>query len=427
MVRDNSNGYYKDFLSVEKKLSESNAKYKGEVIDFLYQPNFFDKEDIAGFNGLVSILTGILDRVIKEYLENPEFRKYFGFSPLMEELILVDPGYKRNVPIARFDIFNPRGDNFKFCELNGDGTSAMNETNTLEDILLESEIIKEIQREYNVGHYELFDSWIDEILTFYREYGGENTPNVAIVDFEEQGTTEEFKVFQTAFCARGFTTVIADPTHLEYKNSGLFLDNMRIDLVYRRAVSSELVNRADEVSDFLRAYRDGVVCVVGPFRSHVMHSKKIFAILCDEKKTRFLNEQQRAFIDRHIPYTAELTGDEELIDTVKEQKDSYVLKPMDLWAAKGVYIGRDCSPEKWEEKITYALAVGNYLLQEFCIPSEEKAVVFRDGKPQISAFKTILGLFVYNNKFKGLYTRAGKSNVIASIAGCWIMPSLTVE
>ena len=37
--------------------------------------------------------------------KNPEFRKLYGFSPLLEQLILKDPGYSMTVPMARYDIF----------------------------------------------------------------------------------------------------------------------------------------------------------------------------------------------------------------------------------------------------------------------------------------------------------------------------------
>ena len=66
--------------------------------------------------------------MIKEYLKNPSYRKLFPFSRKLEELILIPNGYQSLLPIARFDIFyNEENGNFKFCEINTDGTSAMNE------------------------------------------------------------------------------------------------------------------------------------------------------------------------------------------------------------------------------------------------------------------------------------------------------------
>ncbi|MFZ8974616.1 MAG: membrane dipeptidase, partial [Pseudomonadales bacterium] len=39
----------------------------------------------------------------------------------------------------------------------------------------------------------------------------------------------------------------------------------QIDLVYRRSIVSELLEKVDEVGDFLESYRKKAVCVVNPF------------------------------------------------------------------------------------------------------------------------------------------------------------------
>ena len=55
-----------------------------------------------------------------------------------------------------------------------------------------------------------------------------------------------------------------------------------VDLVYRRAVLSELVEREDEVRAFLGAYRDGLRPFVNSFRCRLSEDKAFFAILTDE-------------------------------------------------------------------------------------------------------------------------------------------------
>ncbi len=53
-------------------------------------------------------------------------------EPKLEELILNRPTYYSPIPIARIDIFyNEKTGDFKFCEFNTDGTSAMNEDRKL--------------------------------------------------------------------------------------------------------------------------------------------------------------------------------------------------------------------------------------------------------------------------------------------------------
>ncbi len=285
LIRDNENRFLKDLQIITEKLSSSNARYKGEIIDFLYQPVFFNIEDMYELREICDTMTSIIKKCTKEYLVNPAFRKYFNFSRIMEELILIDPGYENPVPIARYDIFY--GEDFKFCELNGDGTSAMNEANTLEQIFMESDIITQLQKEYEIYYHELFISWLEELLKIYQEFGGEGKPTIAIADFLGLGSNEEFDTFKEKFEQRGYKTIICDPRDMTYTNGELFIGDVKIDLVYRRAVNKEVEARINEVEALIQAYKDKAVCVVGPFRSQIMHNKIFFEVLWDEEATGF--------------------------------------------------------------------------------------------------------------------------------------------
>src|SRR6056297_630778 len=126
-----------------------------KVINFLYNPMFFDDHDIKLFQEKLDILFSIINDIVDEYLKNSKFRDYFNFSSKMEELIMIDPGYSNPVPIGRFDLFYNYDENFKFCELNGDGSSAMNEANTVESIIYESKIINKLKEKYRIKYKEL--------------------------------------------------------------------------------------------------------------------------------------------------------------------------------------------------------------------------------------------------------------------------------
>jgi len=420
--------YYEDFKLVEEVVANSTARYKGKPIDFHYQPMFFDPTDIQRFENLVSTFSSILKKVIHEYLKNPVFRSYFNFPSLMEELILIDPGYAMPFPVARFDLFYSYDNDFMFCELNTDGTSGMNESNPVEKAALSSQILKVLQKKYRISYFELFLPWIEELLGCYSEFTGipNPKPNIAIMDWEGVATIEEFKVFKQMLMQRGYRTVICDPRELKYTQKKLYYKDIPIDLIYRRSLTFEMCEREDDIRDVLDAYADGNVCIVGPFRSHVIHNKRIFSILHDKTKTSFLSAEEQVFIEQHIPFTKELS-DPDTEMQVRTSKDDYILKPMDRYAAKGVFVGIDHSQEEWERIIDSIQKKDSYLVQQFIEPPTIPCITFRDEKPILEEYKYITGLFVYNGRFHGLYTRAGTSNVIASMTGCRIMPNLYVR
>jgi len=314
----------KDYKKIDEKMQNSNAIYKGSVIDYLYHPMFFDSSDINRFIELTAMMHTIVRKTVKEYLNNSSFRKKFNFSKEMEKLIKIDPGYSNPVPIARFDLFYSYDDKYKFCELNGDGSSAMNEANTVEEIVYKSEIINNLKNNYNIKYYELFYSWVDEIINIYRQFGNKEKPNVAIVDFEGLGTPYEFVEFKRAFQSCGYKTQIIDPRELSYKQNALYHGDFRIDLVYRRAVNREIVERINEVKDFIEAYRNRDVCVVGPFRSQIMHNKKFFSIISNESNTKYLNKDEKKFIRKHVPQTGILKDNDNLIEKIKGKKPNMV-------------------------------------------------------------------------------------------------------
>jgi len=411
--------YIADYGDITEKMMRSNAKYKGKIVDFLYQPMFFDQQDIKTFKYISLMLTDIIKKCTYQYLKDPSFRQYFGYSEIMEDLILTDPNYNNPVPIARFDLFYDG--NFKLCELNGDGTSAMNEANTLEQIFSESRIIAELRKNYDISYYELFLSWLEVLLEIYREFGGSGRPVIAIADFLGLGSNEEFDTFKSIFEEQGYKTMICDPRDMLYKNGKLYVEDVQIDLVYRRAVNREVELRIDEVRDLIQAYKDNAVCVVGPLRSQIMHNKIFFEILCDEKKTSFLNSTEREFIKKHIPETFSLN--ENALQKVIGNKDKYIIKPKDLYAGKGVVCGLDCDNEKWGREVQEALDKGGFLIQEFCNFTRMKLPVVQNNDFEFTEFKTTLGLFVYNGKFSGLYSRVGRKNIIAGIEESITLPS----
>lgn len=420
--------YYADYLRVKEQVDNSTAIYRGKPVDFLYQPMFFTETDIDRFRALTATLRQILRKVTDEYKRSPRFRKLFGFSPLMEELILVDPGYDYYFPMARFDLFYPFSDNFKFCELNADGSSSMNESTVLRDIFFASKALDGITDRYEVYDFELLDSWVDSMISNYETFTGETDPkpNIAIVDFDGEGIISEFEVFQSHFQARGYDTVICDPRKLRYRNGELTYNGKRIDLVYRRAVTARLVEEAEHIQDFLQAYRDGAVCVVGGLVSQVIHNKIIFAVLHSDQCLSLLEPDEREFVKKHIPYTAVFEpGDEKLREEVKKSKDKWVLKPLDQYAGRGVYIGQDFTEEKWQELVD-DIKAGTYMAQEFCSVPQINMATVENESIHFEKYNYQIGLFLYNEEFAGFYTRAGRTRVIAPTAESFDLPNFVV-
>ena len=426
LIEKNPYEYYEDYKKTLEAVRNSTAIYKGEPVPFLYHPMFYTPEDVKDFEYIGKIIMSIANKVAKRYMDFPEYRTKFEYSKLLEDLILIDEGYHINVPIGRFDIFYGGKDNFKFCEFNTDGSSAMNEDNTLARILMDTKAINNMKKKYNISYFELIYKWVEESIKIFKKFNPDiEKPNVAIVDFKESGTPYEFEEFKKAYINKGFKAVVADPRELKYIDGKLYFKDIKIDLIYRRIVTKEFVDRIDEIEDLVNAYKDGSVCMIGSLKSQIMHNKIIFKVLHEKETLQFLTEEERNFIKKHIPYTEEFNG-EDIYKEVLKNKDKYILKPKDLYASKGVYAGKSFSSEDWKRIADESLGK-EYICQEFCEPFTREFVNFEDGKLKVSKLKTITGIFMYNEKFEGLYTRLGKSTIISGLHDYYTVPNIVAE
>ena len=218
----------------------------------------------------------------------------------------------------------------------------------------------------------------------------------------------------------------SDPRGLKYRDGHLYFEDYRIDLVYRRIVTFELIQKANEIPDFIEAYINKAFCSIGSIRSQIMHNKVIFKILHDEDTLEFLSEEEREFVRKRIPITGLFKGERQVYNAVLNNKDKYIMKPLDLNASQGVYAGRDLSQEEWKTRLDKNWNT-DYIYQEFFQPFLREHIVFEEDELKVEEFKSIVGLFMYKEKFAGIYTRIGKNNIISGVTDYYTLPNILVK
>jgi len=419
------------------ELEASSVRYKGRPVPFLYHPFMIEQTEWYKLKALINNFNKILAKIITRYLDDNEFRSYFPFSEKMEEYILVDPGYSNPYPVARFDIFY-YNDSIKFCELNTDGTSAMNEVRGIQEIVANSQAVNQFKKDNNLKleGFELFDSLIDIMFTKYHEFLNNNPgsqenfnkdkPVIGIVDFSKDGTISEFKEFQRWFDKRGILSYIIDPRDLENREDGIYYNNKRIDLVYRRATTGRLFDHYNEIEEFLTAYKEHKFCMFGSFRSQIIHNKAIFQILSNQEYLDFLDDTELEFISKHIPETGLLNENSIEAKNIKNNKDKYILKPDDGFAGKGIKLGVETNQKDWEDFVDESVNKP-YLYQNYCQPPTRKMISIDAGEVGIDPYYYQVGLYVFDGQVQGVYTRAGREKIIGSDYECYTVPTYLVS
>ena len=263
----------------------------------------------------------------------------------------------------------------------------------------------------------MFDSWAGEVKEIYESTGKKaEGARIAVVDFMEKGcSVYEFEEFCKAFRRVGFESEVCEIRELTYDGSHLYTkENKPIDVIYRRAVTSDIMAHKEEVREFLRAVEEKKVCMMGDFCTHIMHDKILFKLLRNSETKAILTDRENAFVEEHVPYTVRLTGEEIVKKQVKETKDNWIIKPEDSYGAKGVFSGKNHTIEEWSALLEQ-FKDQDYLLQEYVTPYKSYNIDFHKGKqPEMKKYSNLTGLYVYNGKFAGVYSRQSAKEIIST-------------
>jgi len=265
---------------------------------------------------------------------------------------------------------------------------------------------------------------LSAMLRAFRQWDRGATPVMAIVDWEGLPTAPEFEMFKSFFEDAGVKTVICDPRSLEFRSGKLFARGTAVNLVYRRVLTSELLERGEGTQALREAYMAGAACVVNSFRAKLLHKKMSLALLSDDRYERLYTPAQRAAIRRHIPWTRRVRP--ELAEDIAKRRETLVLKPNDEYGGKGVVLGWTVDQAEWESAIAIA-TTQSYVVQEAVeIPRVPFPVVL-DGLKYID-LAVDLDPYLFDGRPGGFMTRVSAAALLNVTAGAGsVVPTFVVE
>ena len=187
------------------------------------------------------------------------------------------------------------------------------------------------------------------------------------------------------------------------------------------------MNHYEEVGDFLQAVKDERVCLIGDFRTQIVHNKVLYKILHDERTHTFLSEKEIEFIKEHVPYTTSLKMGKFPYDEVLHNKDKWIIKPEDSYGSHGVHAGVECDEHQWKKYVDQCMKE-NYILQQFCKPYETDNIDLTWNPDALfRKYSNLTGLFTYNGKFKGCYSRISQTEIISTQYSEMALPTIFVN
>lgn len=402
------------------------------------RPRFLTPEQYRLLQGRVRLLMRAFDRAYAAALADPTFRAQLGLTEWEERLIAIDPGYREPHPLARLDAFfvNERG-GLRFMEFNGEVPAAPAYNDVLSELFLGLPIMRDFLRRYEARPISARHSTMHALIGTYQQWlGRRERPRIAILDWREVPTYSEFLLFQDYFAAQGYECRIVDPREVEYRGGRLVAGDFTIDLIYKRVLINELVERGGLDHPVIRAVNDGAACMVNPFRCKILHKKASLAVLSDERNADIYSPEERETIATHIPWTrrvAERTTAHrgqpvDLVPYISQYREGLVLKANDEYGGKGIFLGWETSQEEWDATLRLALTQPFVVQERVPLPSEPYPSMV-DGKVQILDRLQDTNPYVFYGEYmEGCLTRLSKQALLNVTAGGGsTVPTLLVE
>ncbi|GIV98398.1 MAG: hypothetical protein KatS3mg057_3055 [Herpetosiphonaceae bacterium] len=394
------------------------------------RPRFLSSAQYAQLQEVCATVARAARQAAAYALSDKDIRQLMAFTPGEEALLEIDPGYAEPSASSRLDsFFDNENGSLQFVEYNAESPAAIAYEDVLSEVFLSLPVMVEFGRRYEIRAVPARQHMLQTLLEAFREWGRADEPRIAIVDWKGLPTHSEFVLFQRYFAGQGLDTIICAPEDLEYRNGALYACGRPINLVYKRLLTSEALERLGAAAlehPLMRAYRAGSVCLVNSFRAKPLHKKMIFALLSDPQimDACGIDREVQALLARHVPWTRRVLpgrttyqGHEvDLISFILEHQDRLLLKPNDDYGGKGITIGWETSAESWRRAVE-AAQHDPFVVQERVHIAYEDYPAFHDGRLHIGRCLVDTDPFLFGTNVHGCLTRLSTVTLLNVTAG----------
>jgi hypothetical protein len=214
----------------------------------------------------------------------------------------------------------------------------------------------------------------------------------------------------------------ADPSELVLAGNEVLYSGDVIDLVYRDYPVADLIALEQEGKnvDAMRTLfaQNRIISSIAA----ELDQKSCWEVLTDPQLARYFSPDERQVFRRHILWTrllsdrrTQLPGGEtgSLLDYVRREQETLVLKPNRAYGGQGVQIGHTMARGDWEAAVDRALADSErWVVQQLAsIPVSEFPVVDAAGRVHTEPFYVVMG-FAPSKYGLSILARASQKQVV---------------
>jgi hypothetical protein len=432
LLRDEKELGQELLASFTERMRRANLTFGGRLLCPFPRPSFVSPPVYHEIRGVCRRIMRAVEKL--EAALGPGLWDLVDLLPEERELVSIDAGYARSTPTARLDSFLTASE-YRFVELNAETPAGAAYAETLAQVFLELPLVARFQERWRLGCFHSRERLLQTLVGCYREAGGrKEKPSIAVVDYEEVPTRTEHHMYREFFLAHGHEAVVCDPRRLTYAGGVLRHEGTAIDVVYKRLLVNELLDRIFELRPLVQAVKERAAILVNPFKCKPLHKKAIFAVLTDDAREGLFSEDERSAIRAHVPWTRRVVEGRakrggatvDLPEHIRKNRDRLVMKPNDEYGGKGVFIGWEMSESEWEAALAAALRA-SYVVQEK-VDLEKKS--FPELGAQGLAWRDLVvdvDPYLFDGEVEGFLTRLSSTSLANVTSGGGQVPSFLVE
>ena len=412
------------FEKLRSGMRTNRLVYGERPIGVALRPHLLDETQFHALTQNAQLIASAMEKMTVAALQSPALMRELGLSDAEISLALVDPGLSFAAITTRMDSFVHQ-DQIKFVEYNAENPSSLSDQEGLNQLLFDLPVMTAFAKRYRLRQFSPVERLLETLLASYREWGGIGAPNIAILDWENLPTSNEFVLLRDHFAAHGVRTIICSPDDLDYRQGGkLRCGDFHIDLVYKRVLIHEFLGRYDDKHPLIRAYVNHDVCLVNPFRCKIAHKKASFEMLTDEQHQPWFTTDENEAILRCVPWTRRVSDRRttrhgrrvDLLEFIRKNRKDLVLKPNDDYGGHGVYLGPHLDDRVWNDAIATALA-GDYVVQDAVELQPEHFPVFGESDWKLQPMFVDTNPFLFRGTACGAMVRLSTSPIVNVTSG----------
>lgn len=403
------------------------------------RPHFYLRESWDYLTRETEVLLSAFTKVHGACIADAKLREQLDLEPYEEQLFGID-AYADIPPwtSSRLDAFYLQDSGYlRFVEYNAETPAGIGYGDLLTESFLKLEPMKRFQDHYKVYDFPGMGHLLGALLFAYKRSGGTEAPQIAIVDWQEVPTLNEHEITRIFFEQNDVSAVLADPRDLEYRDGHLWAGDFRVDMIYKRVLISELIDRMGLDNPIVQAVRDKNVLLTNGFSAKLLAKKASLAFLSDEQNRHLFDAAERAVIEAHIPWTRRVADRKtsyegrpvDLLPFIADHRERFVIKPNDEYGGHGVVLGWEASSDEWNATIRTALTTP-YVVQERVDPViRDFPMMLDDGSLDISPRYVDADPYIFYGKtVGGCLTRLSSVALLNVTAGGGsVVPMFVIE